>query len=452
MKKERYDVIAVGAGVTTMAFLWILTFFTNVRRVLVLEKELWVGMVNSNPRNNAQTSHDGGTETNYSLPHALDVQRAAIMLRHFVERIGDHLLFRKRKRMVLAVGASEVTQLRKRFEEFAPHYPDLYLAERKELARIEPKVVAGRDPEEPILAMVSREGYIINYQRLAETFLAEALKKNPRIAMHFGAGVKKVRRDEEGFAVETIRGEVFYSRTVFFGAGSFSLYFAQMIGLGLDYVILSVAGSFYSAGKQLLNKVYRVQIEGLPFAAIHGDPDILDLNDTRFGPTTKPLLVMERHRYKTMEKLGRIYMRSPLRSFLCLLKLICSRQLLGYVLKNWLYDLPLIGPLLFLREAHVIVPSLRYKDLTLRRGAGGIRPQIIDLRSGELIMGNVSIEGRGAIFNTTPSPGASVCLQNAKRDVAKIVAMLGGDFIFDNTSFEAEYENPPETKKKNPCA
>lgn len=451
MKKDRFDIIAVGAGVTTMAFLWILTFFTNVRRVLVLEKESWVGMVNSNPRNNAQTSHDGGTETNYSLEHALEVQKAAVMLRRFVERIGDLLLFRKRKRMVLAVGADEVAQLRKRFEEFASYYPDLYLAEWDELVTLEPKIMEGRDSGEPILAMVSKEGYIINYQRLAETFLSESLKKNPAIEVRFGTSVKMLSRDNEGFVVETGTGELFYSRTAFFGAGAFSLYFAQMLRLGLDYIILSVAGSFYSAGKQLLNKVYRMQIEGLPFAAIHGDPDILDLNDTRFGPTTKPLPVMERHRYKTMGKLGRIYLRSPLYSFWSLFKLLFSKQLLFYVLKNWLYDLPLLGPALFLLEARVIVPSLRYRDLKLRRGAGGIRPQIIDLRTSELIMGNVSIEGDGCLFNTTPSPGASVCLANAKRDVAKIVAMLGGEFTFNESAFEAEYEESHQEIKKCSC-
>ena len=39
-----------------------------------------------------------------------------------------------------------------------------------------------------------------------------------------------------------------------------------------------------------------VQNDKLPFAALHGDPDILENGKTRFGPTALALLVLERYK------------------------------------------------------------------------------------------------------------------------------------------------------------
>ena len=53
-------------------------------------------------------------------------------------------------------------------------------------------------------------------------------------------------------------------------AGAHSLLFAKSLGYGLNYALLSVAGSFYFAPKLLKGKVYTVQRPKLPYAAIHG--------------------------------------------------------------------------------------------------------------------------------------------------------------------------------------
>jgi malate dehydrogenase (quinone) len=39
------------------------------------------------------------------------------------------------------------------------------------------------------------------------------------------------------------------------------------------------------------------------------------------------------------------------------------------------------------------------------------------------------------LFNITPSPGASTCLQNAEYDTEKILAFLGQDYTFDKKQF-----------------
>jgi malate dehydrogenase (quinone) len=225
---------------------------------------------------------------------------------------------------------------------------------------------------------------------------------------------------------------------VVFAAGPYSLFFAQKLGYGLEYGILSVAGNFYDAGHWLDNKVYRMQVEGRPFAEIHGDPDILDIAKTRFGPTTKVLPLMERHHYETFKDFMQLPLLRTLRGIASLFKILWKRKLIWYVLKNILFDIPVIGRWLFLREVKKVVPTMHYRDLKLRKGAGGIRPQIVNLKTMDLEMGDASLVGDKIIFNTTPSPGASVCLGNAYRDANRIVEFLGSDYYFDEELFQKE--------------
>lgn len=434
--RDRKDLVIIGGGVTGCALAYVMSTYTNVKDIAIIEKNPWVAQVNSHPLNNAQTSHDGGTETGYPLDDALKVRQAAMILRRYVTMRDDPLLFRKTHRMVLGVVEQEVEKLHQRFEEFKGYYPDLRFVEAKELGGLEPMVMKGRNSRETVAALVSTEGYAINYQRLAECLLADAKNINKFLEIRFSTRVKDIRRSSEQYIVETDHGAI-YAHTVVCAAGAYSLLFAQMLGFGMEYAILPVAGSFYSAGRVLNGKVYRPQVKGRPFAEIHGDPDILNQYDTRFGPTTKPLPLMERHRYKTFFDFMKLPLIS-LRGAQSLYQILVDNGLVGYVGKNMVYDVPVIGKLCFFEEVKKIVPSIRYGDLKLRRGAGGIRPQIIDLKTGKLKMGDATIVEDNIIFNTTPSPGASVCLGNAKRDAAKIVAFLGSSGYFDKDAFERD--------------
>ncbi len=436
MSERTFNLIIVGGGVTGSALAYVASKYTTIGSIALIEKNAGVAEENSHPLNNAQTSHDGGTETNYSLEHALRVKAAAVILRNYVESKKDPLLFRKTHRMVLGVGTKEVEGLKKRFEEFRDSYPDLKLIGKEELARIEPKVMEFRNPDEPVAALVSSEGYAINYQRLAEHLVCDAEAANKDFEIFFNTGVKNIRHENGMYVIET-GNETFKTEMVVFAAGSYSLFFAHKLEYGKQYGILPVAGSFYSSGEWVRGKVYRVQVEGRPFAEIHGDPDVLNAKDTRFGPTTKPLPLMERHNYKTFFD----FIKLPLASFkgiAIICKIIIKNKLFGYVAKNMIYDLPVIGKFFFLREARVIIPALRYSDLKLRRRVGGIRPQIVDLKTGTLQMGDATIVGDNIIFNTTPSPGASICLGNAKRDAIELMNFSKGKYQFDTEAFEKE--------------
>ena len=94
---------------------------------------------------------------------------------------------------------------------------------------------------------------------------------------------------------------------------------------------------------------------------------------------------------------------------------------------------------LFLKQVQKIVPALQAKDLTRAKGYGGMRLQRVDTTTHELLLGEGKIIGDNCIFNMTPSPGASVCLYNAKRDAEQIMTFFGSEFNFDQARFEAEF-------------
>jgi malate dehydrogenase (quinone) len=113
---------------------------------------------------------------------------------------------------------------------------------------------------------------------------------------------------------------------------------------------------------------------------------------------------------------------------------------LRYIIKNIFYDLPFIGKIFFTRwELRKIIPSLKSQEVTLIRGAGGIRPQVVNVKEKKLEFGEAEIIGENIIFSITPSPGASVALGYAKSIVKKIIVFLGNEFYFEEEKFNQDF-------------
>ena len=81
--------------------------------------------------------------------------------------------------MVLAVGTNQVEELKKRYPPFSELFPKLKMIGREEIGKIEPRVLEGRDPEQEILALVTEDGYTVDFKRLCHSFVDNALRKNP---------------------------------------------------------------------------------------------------------------------------------------------------------------------------------------------------------------------------------------------------------------------------------
>lgn len=444
MTAKHYDLLILGGGISGTALLFAAARYSNITSIALIEKHGSIAAVNSSGRHNSQTLHCGDIETNYTLEKALAVQRSAAMIPRYAELVPqerDAFLFRQPK-MVLAVGDNEVAKLKARYEQFAPHYPNMRWLDPSAIAKVEPHVAMrhGKPRSELLGACAAHDEYCaVNFGALARSFVRHATQGDKNIAVHLNTQVKAVRPRSEGFEVATEQGSL-YGKAVVVSAGGHSLLFAQRMGYGLEFSVLPVAGSFYYAPKILNGKVYTLQNDKLPFAAIHGDPDVLEHGKTRFGPTALILPMLERYAPETiMDFLRVVHLDSHVLKVMG--NLLADADIRNYIGKNILFEVPVVRRRLFLKDAQKIVPDLRLEDLTFAYRTGGVRPQLIDKTKDQLLLGEAKINpGTGIIFNMTPSPGATSCLANAERDLDTIAQFLGAKF--DKERFLAELAPP----------
>mgnify|MGYP000028695801 FL=1 len=429
MSEQIHQVAIVGGGVCGTALLYLLAEYSDVDDVVLIEKYDGVAKVNSHGRNNSQTLHCGDIETNYTLEKASKVKSAAEMIVNYTEKLEnrEQVIF-KYPKMVIAVGESECQRLRERFELFKERFSTMQLLEKEAIAEVEPNVVMidGQLRPEPCIALAVLDEYsAVDFNQLAESFVTQSLQTDKALTLSFNTHVEEIIHRDGIFHINTDDRSI-KAKAVVVSAGGHSLLLAQQMGHGLEFSCLPVAGSFYFTPKVLNGKVYTVQNDNLPFAAVHGDPDVLVEGKTRFGPTALLLPLLERYNISTFFEFLRVLRldTNVLKVFWDLFKVSDIRN---YILKNFLFEVPGLRCWLFLKDAKKIVPSLKLKDIEFAKGFGGVRPQLIDKKQSKLMMGEAKINpGNGIIFNMTPSPGASSCLANAELDMRLIVGYLGG--------------------------
>ncbi len=449
MTQNHYNVIVVGGGISGAALYYELGRYTDIHKIALLEKYESLATLNSSGSANSQTMHCGDIETNYTLEKAQSVTRTAKMVEKYCLQHGyENSIMFSHQKMAIGVGFEEARFIRKRFKEFKPLYPYLELYEKETIAKIEPMLIYdehGKERPEEIVAMGAQGQWTtVNFKALSDSFIDNTLKIEDKVTdIFFNSEVKYIQKLGSMFHLETVQGHHFTADFVVVNAGAHSLYLAHQMGYGLDYATLPVAGSFYVSTKKILNgKVYMVQNPKLPFAALHGDPDILLNGYTRFGPTALVLPKLERFKsgtyldfFKTLRFDWHI-----VKIFYDLLK---DSDIRNYIVRNFLFELPYVRKKLFLQDARKIVPSLQEDDIKYAKGFGGIRPQVLDKKNERLMLGEASINTKeGIIFNMTPSPGATSCLGNALRDVELICEYL--KCRFDAAAFRRELTDDEE--------
>ncbi len=441
------QLLIIGGGVSGSALLYTAARYTNLKHVTLIEKNENLADVNSHGRNNSQTLHRGDIETNYTLEKALYVKQAVDMVVNYAlqkEGEGAEALVHKYPKMALGVGEKECDFIRGRYAEFAPHYQGMELFEMGEIASIEPYVVMMRDGrwrKDPVVAMGSRSEYVAcDFAALARSFVESAQAENRcEIELKLGGHVEQIEEVGDFFVVKTNQGTI-EAENVITCAGGHSLLMAHKMGHGLDYSVLPMGGSFYFTPELLNGKVYTVQNPNLPFAAVHGDVDLLVEGKTRFGPTALALPMLERYQYKSILDFFKVFRLNP--DVMAIAKdLLKVKDIRNYFFKNLLYEVPTLQRYLFMKEIQKIVPSITFKEVRYANRFGGIRPQLLDKKARKLVLGEAKIDpGNGIIFNMTPSPGATSCLQNAEKDVRTVCNRLGLQFDEDRHREELAHD------------
>jgi len=440
MSDKHYNLVIVGGGISGAALFYEMAKYTDIKSICLLEKYGDLATLNTKATSNSQTIHVGDIETNYTLEKAQVTRRTAKMVEKFClqHKLEDKIMF-KHQKMALGVGDKEVEFITKRYKEFKELFPYLELWDKKKLKTLEPKLIEmpdGSDRTDSIIAMGTNDQYTtVDYGKMTEELVKEAKAcKEKTTDIFFNSHVNDISKKDDIYTIKTKNGDSFTADFVVVNAGAHSLFLAHKMGYGKHMGSLSVAGSFYVTKKHLLNgKVYMVQNDKLPFAALHGDPDILLDNKTRFGPTALVLPKLERYKsgtffeaLKTMNLDGKI-----LKIFWDLLK---DSDIRNFIFRNFLFEIPFINKKLFVKDARKIVPSLKEDDIEYAKGFGGVRPQVLNKDEQKLMLGEASIDtGNGIIFNMTPSPGATSCLGNAQRDVEKVTSYL--KLKFDKKTF-----------------
>lgn len=439
-KNKEFDVVIVGGGVSGTALLYLLSQYTDLKRLAIIEKASELATLNSHGRNNSQTLHRGDIETNYTLEKALKVKEGAMMVVRYAKKLPESAqILHRFPKMVLAVGELECQRLESRYEKFHSHFSDMELWDHKRIADLEPYVMRNR--QEQVLAIGVQNGFsAVNFQALASSFVNKSmLHNNPDSSILLNTKLKNITQDKQQFILDTNQGEL-RARFVVVSAGAHSLLYAQRMGYGQHFSCLPVSGSFYYAPNVLQGKVYTVQNDKLPFAAIHGDPDLLVRGKTRFGPTAFFTPLLEKGRLRTLPEFFSVF-KPDRKVFKVLWHLFRDRDIRRYLMRNMLYEVPLLRRRLFLKEAQKIVPSMQLADLRFATGVGGIRPAIIDKNKQALLLGESKINtGHGLIFNMTPSPGASSCLQNAESDLLVIEETLQCEVDWRRFEFDLKSE------------
>ncbi len=446
MDTKHYEVVIVGGGISGAALFYELARYTDAKSICMLEKYEDLATLNSKGTSNSQTIHVGDIETNYTLDKAKITKRTANMIVKFnlMRGLQDKIMFAHQK-MALGVGEKEVEFIKNRYEEFKELFPYLELWDKEKLRELEPKLVYAnkeqtKDRPEPIIAMGTQSEYTtVDFGAMTKELAKAAQEEETKTDIFYNAEVEEIERVNGMFKLTTTSGSVFTADFVVVNAGAHSLYLAHKMGYGKHMGSLSMAGSFYITSGEFLNgKVYMVQNPKLPFAALHGDPDILCDGKTRFGPTALALLVLERYKgifkslgqcLKTMNIDG-----NTIKIFWDLLK---DSDIRNYVFRNFLFEVPGINKKLFVKDARKIVPSLSVDDIEYAKGFGGVRPQVLNKDEQKLMLGEASINpGDGILFNMTPSPGATSCLGNAERDIKHVCKHL--NLSFDEKRFKEE--------------
>lgn len=461
MKNHHYEVLIVGAGISGCALAYELARYTDISQIAVIEKYGSIASLNSKGTANSQTIHVGDIETNYTLSKAAITKRTAKMVEKYCLQHGyqNNIIFSHQK-MALGIGEEEVEFLLHRYEEFSKLFPYLEVWDKEQLKALEPRVVfdhEGKERPEPIVGIGAKDQWTtVDYGKMAESLITNAKNEpNTTLDLFLDTPVINIEKNSSrGYSVHTKNG-IYTADFVVVDAGAHSLYLAHSLGYGLDYACLPVAGSFYLTNEKLLNgKVYMIQNPKLPFAALHGDPDILANGNTRFGPTALVLPKLERFTGGTYLDFWKT-LRLDRNVFSALWKLLRESDIRNYIFRNFLFEIPWVNKRLFLHDARKIVPSLQLHEFSYAHGFGGVRPQVIDKKQQKLLLGEASINtGEGIIFNMTPSPGATSCLGNAERDVRYIVQYLGKKFEeerFNDELTDGEYcvlLEPIEAQKK----
>jgi len=432
--ERHFEVIIIGGGIVGCSLLFTLSNFTNISSIALVEKNSRIGLGNSNQQNNSKTLHEGFAETNYSFEKMKKMKFASSLIKKYLAKKIKYIPFFKENKkeigfrlpfFVLATNENEIKLLENKYTQIKKLFPEVELKEGEDIKKIEPVIVEGR--KEKVLAIYKPDGFSINFGKLTEEFVKDSLNKNKNIQIFFNSEVKSIMEKIEKIEVICNDRKLTCNYLIVAASGN-SYYIAKKLGYLNEYALIHVRGNYYTYPLIIKSKIYRPQIEKIPFVAPHADPNpFSEPEHMEIGPTAEITLTKEfKNRFDPKYLID---LFSNLNFFHSSLNIIKDIQIRKFLLKNFLYKLPYIGKDLFYEEAKKIIPKLNKDKLKLIKG--GIRPQLVDLKRKELVLGERNFYFNKITFCITPSPGASASMLNAIEICNKICNEMDYKFYIE---------------------
>jgi len=425
--KEFFDLTIIGSGIVGSSTAYILSKFTDVNNIAIFDKNSEAGKGNSDSSMNSKTLHEGFAETNYTIEKVLRMKLAGKLFRNYFRKIefnkagfSKEEIFSYIPYFVLAI-EDETSLLEEKFTVVSKIFPEIKMLNKNEIYKLEPALIEGRNKEEKVEAFYKEDGISINFGNLAKFFIRELQKSNKNINYHFNEEVISIKKSGGFYEIKT-RKSIYKSKVVFVASSANSFYLARKMGFLEDYSLVNVRGNYFVYPAVIKSKVYRIQIEKIPFVKIHADPNpFLASKNVEFGPTAELVLSKDYSKDLEFSYIFDEVIKNP--SFIrSVYGILADKDIRSFLFKNILYRIPKAGKALFVMEARKIIPKLKNDLLVFKKG--GIRPQIVDNVQRKLILGEKIFIFDNLIFAVTPSPGASASLLNAIEVSSLICKML----------------------------
>lgn len=383
VSSESYDLVVIGAGIIGLSSAISALEFNSSYKVLVLEKEGDIA-VHASGRNSGVV-HAGF----YYSPDSLKAQFCRVGNQELKKFARQHKLpVNNCGKVIVTKNDSEDVRVETLFNRGISNGVDLELLPGSDLSRFEPTAKTNN------LFVWSPQTSILDPGQLLQKLLDVYTSMGGRIEFK----VHTELRYENGEVVLIANQERVETKKIVNAAGAFADQLAKQIGVGTRFAVVPFKGSYrksteLSASKSL---IYPVPHPVNPFLGVH--TTLTPEGFLKIGPTA--MLAFGRENYGVFENLH-------VKEVLEILKAV------GYVAKGGKHNLVQIMkeeiPLLTLggliKKAGNLSTEVSVKR-SWKKPPAGIRSQLVDIRTGELVQDFVVEEfGNTLHFLNIVSPG-----------------------------------------------
>ncbi len=364
MDNNRFDFVIAGGGAVGLTAAMELKKRRPGARVAVFEKEIRTGLHASG--RNSGVLHSGI----YYPPSSLKAQvcsRGAMLMRQFALQHG--IPISQKGKLIVAAGEQDLSGLRLLAENAQQNKVRFEWLDEAGVRQYEPQARTHK------AALYVSDTAVIDSVHAMRQLTASA--EAGGVELRVGEPILEVRPGTKEFRIPQGIGQYHFFLNC---AGAHADRMAKPFGLGEDYKLVPFKGLYYKLRPErqhwIHSNIYPVPDPQMPFLGIHFTRQ--PSGDVYVGPTAIPALGRENYGL-----LRGIQVGESIEVMSMLAKMIVSkdptfRRLVQREIANY------VKPVFF-RRAKKLVPELEYPDL-VSCSKVGIRPQLVNLKTGKLEM------------------------------------------------------------------